>query len=167
MANTVRQRAAAHQFTTTLAHWRAQGRPIPPQYADLAHLRVAHPTATLAQLGQLYDPPLSKHSVAGRLRRLGELIGVPHRIGPTAQIPQIRSEERKNLAEQVATAYAQGASIRDVAVRLHLSYGAVRKLLSESDSPARARGASTTCPGLTKHEGPQPEPTSSSRLESV
>lgn len=42
----------------------------PAPLAAAGRLRLAHPTASLAELGQLADPQLSKNAVAGRLRRL-------------------------------------------------------------------------------------------------
>jgi DNA-binding transcriptional regulator WhiA len=33
-------------------------------------LRLAHPNASLAELGALADPPMSKDAIAGLLRRL-------------------------------------------------------------------------------------------------
>lgn len=42
----------------------------PRVLADAGRLRLAHPTASYAELGQLADPPLSKDAVAGRIRRL-------------------------------------------------------------------------------------------------
>lgn len=45
----------------------------PPQLLAVGRLRLAHPSASLAQLGALADPPLTKDAVAGRIRRLLEL----------------------------------------------------------------------------------------------
>jgi DNA-binding protein WhiA len=39
----------------------------------LARLRINHPEAQLSQLGMMADPPLSKDTIAGRLRRLNAL----------------------------------------------------------------------------------------------
>ncbi|WP_308160159.1 DNA-binding protein WhiA [Mycolicibacterium goodii] len=46
---------------------------VPPQLHDAGVLRIEHPHATLEELGQLADPPLSKDAVAGRIRRLIQL----------------------------------------------------------------------------------------------
>lgn len=46
---------------------------IPQNLRDIAELRIAYPEATLAELGELCDPPLGKSGVNHRLRRLSEL----------------------------------------------------------------------------------------------
>jgi DNA-binding protein WhiA len=43
---------------------------LPADLAAVAALRLAHPDATLAELGALLDPPRSKSAVLARLRRL-------------------------------------------------------------------------------------------------
>src|SRR3984885_14414194 len=45
--------------------------PDAPQHLTMAgHLRMAHRQASLEELGQLADPPLTKDAIAGRIRRL-------------------------------------------------------------------------------------------------
>ena len=44
-----------------------------PQLKMVAVLRVDHPDATLKELGQMMDPPLSKSGIAYRMRRLEEI----------------------------------------------------------------------------------------------
>ncbi|MGH2785820.1 MAG: DNA-binding protein WhiA [Actinomycetota bacterium] len=46
---------------------------LPPAIREVAHLRLAHPGATLEELGRLCRPPITKPAVAGRIRRLGAL----------------------------------------------------------------------------------------------
>ncbi|HEY2960185.1 MAG TPA: DNA-binding protein WhiA [Actinomycetota bacterium] len=46
---------------------------LPEDLAAVATLRLAHPDATLAELGALLDPPRSKGAVLARLRRLAAL----------------------------------------------------------------------------------------------
>ncbi|HLT58972.1 MAG: DNA-binding protein WhiA [Limnochordales bacterium] len=46
---------------------------LPPSLAEVARLRLAHPDASLADLGQLAQPPLSKSAVNHRFRRLAAL----------------------------------------------------------------------------------------------
>lgn len=46
------------------------GTQTPPHLAAAARLRLEHPHAPLEQLGRLAVPPLSKDTIAGRLRRL-------------------------------------------------------------------------------------------------
>jgi len=43
---------------------------VPRALEDMAMLRRAHPDASMADLGALHQPPLSKGAVADRLRRL-------------------------------------------------------------------------------------------------
>lgn len=52
----------------------------PDHLAQAGRLRIEHRVASLEQLAQLADPPLSKHSIAGRIRRL---IETADRLGPT------------------------------------------------------------------------------------
>jgi len=67
------QRAAAAGLTAA-ARVRAAlavlGDDAPAHLLDTGRLRLAHPQATLQQLGAWADPPLSKDAVAGRIRRL-------------------------------------------------------------------------------------------------
>jgi DNA-binding protein WhiA len=46
---------------------------LPSEIAAVASLRLAHPEASLAELGALLDPPRSKGAVLARLRRLEDL----------------------------------------------------------------------------------------------
>lgn len=46
---------------------------IPPALQELAELRLAHPEATLKELGEYVTPPLSKSAVYHRVRRIEEL----------------------------------------------------------------------------------------------
>lgn len=46
---------------------------LPPKLAAVGRARLEHPEDTLAELGRRFDPPLSKDTVAGRLRRLAQL----------------------------------------------------------------------------------------------
>jgi DNA-binding protein WhiA len=46
---------------------------LPPDLAEVAALRLAHPDASLAELGAMLDPPRSKGGVLARLRRLEAL----------------------------------------------------------------------------------------------
>jgi DNA-binding protein WhiA len=46
---------------------------LPSEIAAVATLRLAHPDASLAELGSLLDPPRSKGAVLARLRRLEDL----------------------------------------------------------------------------------------------
>ncbi len=51
---------------------------LPPDLAEVAALRLAHPDATLAELGAMLDPPRSKGGVLARLRRI-EALTAPDR----------------------------------------------------------------------------------------
>jgi len=46
------------------------GDDIPPHLREAGMLRLQHKQASLEELGQLADPPLTKDAVAGRIRRL-------------------------------------------------------------------------------------------------
>jgi hypothetical protein len=46
------------------------GEEIPDHLAAAGHLRLQHSQASLEELGQLAEPPLTKDAVAGRIRRL-------------------------------------------------------------------------------------------------
>ncbi|MBO8127253.1 MAG: DNA-binding protein WhiA [Firmicutes bacterium] len=48
-------------------------RKLPAKLRDLAELRVANPSASLKELGELLDPPVGKSTVANRLRRLEQI----------------------------------------------------------------------------------------------
>jgi DNA-binding protein WhiA len=50
---------------------------LPEELAAVATLRLAHPDATLTELGALLDPPRSKGAVLARLRRLAALAEQP------------------------------------------------------------------------------------------
>lgn len=54
----------------------------PPLLADAGQLRIAHPDVSLDKLAQLAEPPISKDTVAGRIRRLIRLADrTAHRAG--------------------------------------------------------------------------------------
>ena len=46
------------------------GYDVPEHLREAGHLRLAHKQASLEELGQLADPPMTKDAVAGRIRRL-------------------------------------------------------------------------------------------------
>lgn len=46
------------------------GETLAPQFCEAARLRLAYPTASLEELGRRADPPMTKDTVAGRIRRL-------------------------------------------------------------------------------------------------
>lgn len=46
---------------------------IPPALQDFMRLRLAHPSASLKELGELADPPLSKSAVYHRVRRIEQM----------------------------------------------------------------------------------------------
>lgn len=68
------QRRANHAAAATSAQvqWALQvlGDTAPAQWVTTGLLRLQHREATLEQLGRLADPPMSKHAVAGHIRRL-------------------------------------------------------------------------------------------------
>ncbi|KWX09440.1 sporulation protein, partial [Carbonactinospora thermoautotrophica] len=46
------------------------GDDVPPHLAAAGRLRLEHKQASLEELGQLAEPPLTKDAIAGRIRRL-------------------------------------------------------------------------------------------------
>ena len=71
--------AAMSQVTAVeLAVARLGWERLPADLAEVAALRLAHPDATLAELGAMLDPPRSKGGVLARLRRI-EALTVPDR----------------------------------------------------------------------------------------
>jgi DNA-binding protein WhiA len=62
------QRAWAEQVLAVFGD-----RGLAPALAEIAHLRLSHPDATLEELGRLCRPPITKPAAADRLRRLGRL----------------------------------------------------------------------------------------------
>ena len=46
------------------------GDEVPDHLREAGTLRLAHKQASLEELGQLADPPMTKDAVAGRIRRL-------------------------------------------------------------------------------------------------
>jgi DNA-binding protein WhiA len=67
-----RQAAAASAMRTRRAV-EILGDNMPGHLQDAARLRIGHPDAHLGQLGKMASPPLSKHTIAGRLRQLNTL----------------------------------------------------------------------------------------------
>lgn len=67
-----RRAAEAAETTTARARWAlgVLGESAPDHLREAGRLRVEHASLSLAQLGRLAEPPLSKDAVAGRLRRL-------------------------------------------------------------------------------------------------
>ncbi|BBF99232.1 MULTISPECIES: DNA-binding protein WhiA [Pseudonocardia] len=74
MLETVNARRSAEAADRTAARVRwaldVLGPDVPPLLRDAGLLRIQHSTLSLSRLGTLADPPLSKDTVAGRLRRL-------------------------------------------------------------------------------------------------
>ncbi|WP_048896247.1 DNA-binding protein WhiA [Mycolicibacterium conceptionense] len=73
MADANRDRARAAAAETVVAAQRAltaMGDSLPPQLVEVARLRVAHPEASLSELGEHAEPRLTKDQVYGRLRRV-------------------------------------------------------------------------------------------------
>jgi DNA-binding protein WhiA len=62
------QVAAVEQAVASLG-WDA----LPADLAEVAALRLAHPDASLAELGAMLDPPRSKGGVLARIRRIEAL----------------------------------------------------------------------------------------------
>lgn len=75
----------------------------PEHLSEAGRLRVENQQASLDELGQCYDPPLSKDAMAGRIRRLLALADrVAHDIG----VPDTASVVSDDLATSDATGFA-------------------------------------------------------------
>jgi hypothetical protein len=71
MANRSRAVTAARGISDRLTQAVATlGAELPGELSNTMTLRLAHPEASMAELGRLSDPPVSKNVIAGRLRRL-------------------------------------------------------------------------------------------------
>ncbi len=57
-----------------------------------------------------------------------------------AKSPRSGTQERRDLAHDLATTYRAGASIREICTRTGLSYGLVHRLLDEANITFRPRG---------------------------
>ncbi|MBS1693124.1 MAG: DNA-binding protein WhiA [Actinobacteria bacterium] len=75
-------RAAAEAVTRVQRALEILGPSAPALLADAGQLRIAHPHVSLDKLAQLAEPPLTKDTVAGRIRRLIRLADrTAHRAG--------------------------------------------------------------------------------------
>ncbi|MFC8463364.1 helix-turn-helix domain-containing protein [Streptomyces sp. NPDC057250] len=54
--------------------------------------------------------------------------------------PRVTGDARRRLAEDLASSYRDGASLRELAGSRAMSYGTVRKLLAEVGQPRRPVG---------------------------
>jgi DNA-binding protein WhiA len=71
-ANTDRTLDASEKQIRAILKIRRGGRyeSLPPKLRELAELRLAHPDASLAELGELLDPPLKKSGVNSRMQKI-------------------------------------------------------------------------------------------------
>ncbi|MEE3362438.1 MAG: DNA-binding protein WhiA [Anaerovoracaceae bacterium] len=76
-ANIDKALAASEKQIQAIEKLRADGRfeSMPEKLREIALLRLDNPEATLAELGELSDPPLKKAGVNSRLKRITELAG--------------------------------------------------------------------------------------------
>ncbi|BEL41748.1 DNA-binding protein WhiA [Mycobacteroides abscessus] len=75
-------RAAAEAVARAQRALEILGPAAPALLADAGQLRIAHPDVSLDKLAQLAEPPISKDTVAGRIRRLIRLAdSTAHRAG--------------------------------------------------------------------------------------
>ena len=56
---------------------------------------------------------------------------------------RVAGQAREQLTQELAEAYGQGASIRDLAASSGRSYGLIHKLLGEAGVQLRGRGGAT------------------------
>ena len=71
------------------------GDQVPDHLKMAGELRVEHRQASLEELGQLHDPPLTKDAIAGRIRRLLAMAdkiadeqGIPNTEAMLADLPE-------------------------------------------------------------------------------
>ncbi|MBQ7871523.1 MAG: DNA-binding protein WhiA [Oscillospiraceae bacterium] len=69
-ANVDKTVAAAQEQLAALRKLERAALPLPEKLKETARLRQAHPEATLSELAELHDPPLSKSAINHRLRKL-------------------------------------------------------------------------------------------------
>ncbi len=79
IANRARTAQAARHAVGEVVEALRRSGGLRPGVAAVARLRLDHPQASLAELGALADPPLTKDTVAGRLRRLRQAARAPHK----------------------------------------------------------------------------------------
>ena len=72
------------------------GDDVPDHLAAAGHLRVQHRQASLEELGQLADPPMTKDAVAGRIRRL---LSMADRRAKETGIPDTESAVTADLLD--------------------------------------------------------------------
>jgi len=78
---------------------RILGDRVPAHLAEAGALRLAHPEATLEELGQRYaDPPMTKDAVAGRIRRLLRLADRTPDPSPTGSTARRTSGQKRTLS---------------------------------------------------------------------
>lgn len=73
------------------------GAEVPDHLADAGALRVQHRQASLEELGQLADPPMTKDAVAGRIRRL---LSMADRKAKDTGIPDTESAVTAELLDE-------------------------------------------------------------------
>ncbi|MFV0556581.1 MAG: DNA-binding protein WhiA [Lactovum sp.] len=71
-ANIDKTVAASQELIKVIKKLEAENE-LPTQLYDIARLRLEYPEATLTELGQLHEPPLSKSAVNHRLRKISSL----------------------------------------------------------------------------------------------
>jgi cell division protein WhiA len=72
------------------------GQGVPDHLAAAGKLRIEHRQASLEELGQLADPPMTKDAVAGRIRRL---LSMADRKAKVEGIPDTESAVAPDLLE--------------------------------------------------------------------
>lgn len=73
------------------------GDDVPDHLAAAGHLRVQHRQASLEELGQLADPPMTKDAVAGRIRRL---LSMADRKAKDTGVPDTESAVTAELLDE-------------------------------------------------------------------
>ena len=99
-SNLRRAQAAAEQACAGVQEaLRILGDRVPAHLAEAGALRLAHPEATLEELGQRYaDPLMTKDAVAGRIRRLLQLAERTPDLSPTGSTARRLSGRPRTLS---------------------------------------------------------------------
>ena len=116
------------------------GDDVPDHLREAGQLRLAHKQASLEELGQLADPPMTKDAVAGRIRRL---LAMADKRAERPRHPRHRGQPHRGHARSL-TADARGLTAADPwtarsVVRRYAATCATRRLPGPHGGPRSSR----------------------------